>query len=162
MDVSWTVKKAESRRIDAFELWCWGRLASPLDCEEIQPVHPKGNQLNVHWKDWHWSWNANTLATWFEELTNLKRPWCWERLKAGGEGMTEDKMVGWDHWLNGHEFEQALGVDDGQGSRLAAVHGVTKSQTWLHNWTELNLLAVQGSLNSLFEYQNSKVSILQH
>ena len=41
---SWTVKKAEHRRIDAFELWCWRRLLSPLDCKEIQPVHPKGNQ----------------------------------------------------------------------------------------------------------------------
>ena len=41
---SWTVKKAKRRRIDAFELWCWRRLASPLDCKEIQPVHPKGNQ----------------------------------------------------------------------------------------------------------------------
>ena len=42
---SWTIKKAESRRIDAFELWCWGRLLkSPLDCKEIQPVHPKGDQ----------------------------------------------------------------------------------------------------------------------
>ena len=47
----------------------------------------------------------NTLATWSEELTHLKRSWCWERLKAGGEGMTEDEMVGWHHWLNGHEFE---------------------------------------------------------
>ena len=41
---SWTVKKAECRRLDAFELWCWRRLLSPLDCKEIQPVHPKGNQ----------------------------------------------------------------------------------------------------------------------
>ena len=41
---SWTVKKAERRRIDPFELWCWGRLLRPLDCKEIQPVHPKGNQ----------------------------------------------------------------------------------------------------------------------
>ena len=41
---SWTVKKAEPRRIDAFELWCWRRLESPLDCQEIQPVHPKGDQ----------------------------------------------------------------------------------------------------------------------
>ena len=45
MDVSWTVKKAEYRRIDAFDLWCWRRLLeSPLDSKEIQPVHPKGNQ----------------------------------------------------------------------------------------------------------------------
>ena len=41
---SWTIKKAERRRIDAFELWCWRRLESPLDCKEIQPVHPKGDQ----------------------------------------------------------------------------------------------------------------------
>ena len=41
---SWTVKKAERRRIDAFELWCWRRLESPLDCKEIQPVHPEGDQ----------------------------------------------------------------------------------------------------------------------
>ena len=41
---SWTIKKAEHRRIDAFELWCWRRLESPLDCKEIQPVHPKGDQ----------------------------------------------------------------------------------------------------------------------
>ena len=41
---SWTIKKAERQRIDAFELWCWGRLLSPLDCKEIQPVHPKGDE----------------------------------------------------------------------------------------------------------------------
>ena len=90
---SWTIKKAECRRIDAFELWCWWRLESPLDCKEIQPVHPKGNQSwNVHWKGWCWSWNSNTLATWCEVLTHWKRPWCWERLKAGGE--RNDR--GWD------------------------------------------------------------------
>ena len=51
--------------------------------------------LGVHWKDWCWSGNSNTLATWWEELTHLKRPWCWERLKAGGEG--DD--IGWDGWM---------------------------------------------------------------
>ena len=51
--------------------------------------------LNIHWKDWCWSWNSNTLATWCEELTHLKRPWCWEKLKAGGEG--DDR--GWDGWM---------------------------------------------------------------
>ena len=49
---------------------------------------------------------------------------------------TEDEIVGWYHWLNGHEFEQALGVGDEQGSLHAAVHGVAKSQTWLNDWTE--------------------------
>ena len=51
--------------------------------------------LGVHWKDWCWIWNFNTLATWCEELTHLKRPWCWERLRAGGEG---DER-GWDGWM---------------------------------------------------------------
>ena len=51
--------------------------------------------LNIHWKDWCWSWNSNTLATWCKELTHLKRPWCWERLKAGGEGDNR----GWDGWM---------------------------------------------------------------
>ena len=49
----------------------------------------------MHWKDWCWSWNSNTLATWCEELTHLRRPWCWERLKAGGEG--DDRE--WDGWM---------------------------------------------------------------
>ena len=51
--------------------------------------------LIFHWKDWCWSWNSNTLVTWCEELTHLKRPWCWERLKAEGEG--DDR--GWDGWM---------------------------------------------------------------
>ena len=51
--------------------------------------------MHIHWKDWCWSWNSNTLATWCEELTHLKRPWCWERLRAGGEG--DDR--GWDGWM---------------------------------------------------------------
>ena len=51
--------------------------------------------LSVHWKDWCWSWNSHTSATWFEELTHLKRPWCWERLKAGGEGDNR----GCDGWM---------------------------------------------------------------
>ena len=49
----------------------------------------------IYWKDWCWRWNCNTLATWWEELTHLKRPWCWETLRAGGEG--DDR--GWDGWM---------------------------------------------------------------
>ena len=70
-------------------------LESPLDSKEIQPVHPRGD-LGVHWKDWCWSWNCNTLATSCEELTHWKpRPWCWEGLGAGGEGGDR----GWDSWM---------------------------------------------------------------
>ena len=70
-------------------------LESPLYCKEIQPVHPIGNQSCIHWKDCCWSWNSNTLDTWCKELTPWKRRWCWERLKAGGEG--DDR--GWDGWM---------------------------------------------------------------
>ena len=93
---SWTVKKAEHRRIDAFELWCLRRLlrvswtARRSNQSILKEISP-----GVLWKDWCWSWNSNTLATWFKELTHLKRPWCWKRLRAGGEG--DDR--GWDGWM---------------------------------------------------------------
>ena len=71
-------------------------LESPLDRKEIKPVNPKGHAtLNIHWRDWCWSWNSNTLATWCEESTHWKRPWCQDRLKAGGERGNR----GWDGWL---------------------------------------------------------------
>ena len=89
---SWTIKKAEGRRIDAFELWCWRRLLRvPWSSRRSNQSILKG----VHWKDWCWSWNSNTLATWCKELTQWKRPWCWERLKEGGKG--DDR--GWDGWM---------------------------------------------------------------
>ena len=91
---SWTVKKAERRRIDAFELWCWRRLLRvPWTTRRFNQSILK--EISVHWKDWCWSWNSNTLATWCKELTQLKRPWCWERLRAGREG--DDR--GWDGWM---------------------------------------------------------------
>ena len=74
------------------------------------PISPfwRRSVLGVHWKDWCWSWNSNTLATSWEELTDWKRPWCWEGLGAGGERTTEDEMAGWHHRLNGHEFEYIM------------------------------------------------------
>ena len=131
---SWTVKKAECQTIDAFELWCWKTLESPLDCKEIQPVHPKKKSvLNIHRKDWCWSWNSNTLATWCEELTHLKRPWCWERLKAAGEG--NDR--GWGGWMASRT--QWTWVWASSGSWWwTGQPGVAKSQMLLSNWTELN------------------------
>ena len=68
---SWTIKKAECRRIDAFELWCWGRLLRvPWTTRRSnQPILRK-SVLNIHWKGWCWSWNSNILATRCEELTH--------------------------------------------------------------------------------------------
>ena len=84
--------------------------------------------LNIHWKDWCWSWNSSTLVTWYKELTHLKRPWCRERLKAG-EG--DDR--GWDGWIappDGFAFKQAPGGGEGQGAWCVVVHQVSKNQTW--------------------------------
>ena len=72
--------------------------------------------LNIHWKDWCWSWSSNTLATWWEEPTHWKRPWCWERLRAGREGGDRRWMVGWHPRLNGHESEPTPGKSERQGS----------------------------------------------
>ena len=93
--------------------------------------------LGVHWKDWCWSWNSNTLATWCEELTHLQRPWCWERLKAGGEG--NDR--GWDGWMASPTQWTWVWVNS--GSRWwTGRPGVLQSmglQRVRHDWvTELN------------------------
>ena len=72
--------------------------------------------LNIHRQDWCWNGSSNTLATWCKEPTRWKRPQCWERLKAGGEGDDRGWVVGWHHQLNGHEFEQTLRDGEGQGS----------------------------------------------
>ena len=93
---SWTIKKAECQRTNAFELWCWRRLlrvpwtarrSNQSILKEISPEYLlEGLML---------SWNSNTFATWCKEPTHLKTPWCWERLSAEGE---EDDR-GWDSWM---------------------------------------------------------------
>ena len=96
--------------------------------------------LGVHWKDWCWSWNSNTLATWCEELIHWKRPWCWERLGAGGEG--DDR--GRDGWMASptHEFGWIPGVCVGQGG-LACCMQLMGLQRVGHNWeTELNWIII--------------------
>ena len=93
---SWTIKKAEHWRIDAFELWCWRRfLRVPWMAGRSNQSILKEISPNIHWKDWCWSWSSNTLATWCEKLTHWKRHWCWARLKARGEGDNR----GWDGWM---------------------------------------------------------------
>ena len=92
---SWTVKKAEHWRIDAFELWCWRRLLR-VPWMQGDPTSPfwRRSALGFLWKEWCWSWNSSTLATSCEELTHWKRLWCWEGLGAG-----EGHDRGWDGWM---------------------------------------------------------------
>ena len=118
-------------------------LESPLDCKEIQLVHPK----------WHQSWvfsgrtdvEAEATILWPPDMKSWligKDPDSVKDWRQEEKGRTEDAVVGWHHRLNGHEFEQALGVGMDREAWLAAVHGVAKSQTRLRDWTELNILQI--------------------
>ena len=129
--------------------WCFWTvvlektLESPLDCKEIQPVNPKGNQ----------SWifigktdaEAEASILWpsnAKSWLNGKGPDAGKDWRREEKGTTEDEMTGGHHWFDLFEFEQGSGVGDGQGSWYAAVHGVAKSGTWLSDWTELNFFSV--------------------
>ena len=83
---SWTIKRAECQRIDVFKLWCWRRLLRVL----------------LWTARICWCLSSNTLATWWEELTHWKKPWSWENWGQEVKVVTENKMVGWHHWLSGH------------------------------------------------------------
>ena len=92
----WTIKKAECWRTDDFELWCWKRhLSVPWIARRTNQSILKKISPEYSLKDWCWSWNSHTLATWCEEPTPWKRPWCWKILKAGGKG--DDRR--WDGWM---------------------------------------------------------------
>ena len=132
---SWTLKN-----------WCFWTvvlektLESPLDCKEIQQVHPKGNQS---WKSIGrtdveaetpilWPPDAKSWLIWKDP--DARKDWRWEE-----KGTTEDETVGWHHRLNGYEFELTPGVGDGQGGLLCcSPWGCKELDTteWL-NWTEL-------------------------
>ena len=137
---SWTVKKAECQRIDAFELWCWRTHESPLDCKEIQPVHPKGDQSLVFTgrtdaeAETPILWPPHAKSWLIGKDPDAGRDWGQEE-----KGRTEDEMAGWHHWLDGHEYESTLGVGDGQGG-LACYYSCGRKESDMTeqlNWTEL-------------------------
>ena len=152
---SWTMKKAECQRVDAFELWCWRRLLKvPWTAgRSNQPIFKvisskyllEGLMLKLQYFG-HQMWRADSL----EKTLMLGK------LKAGGEGDDRNEMVGWHHWLNGHEFAQAPGVGDGQWGLVCC--------SWLSSWTEQNWteqVPVQlGLLGLLLRVQRPRVENL--
>ena len=143
---TWTVKKAKHQRIDVFELWCWRRLESPLDCKDIKPVNPKGNQ----------SWifigrtdaEAEAQMLWPPDVKNWligKEPDAGKDWRQEEKRETEDEIIRWHHWLRGHEFEQVPGVSDGQDTLACCSpldHKVLDTTEQL-DWIELKLLQMR-------------------
>ena len=126
---SWTIKKAECWRIDAFELLCWRillRVQSILN--EINPEYSlEGLMVKLKLQYFGHLRRRTDLAG--------KDPDAGKDWGQGAKRTTEDEVFGWHHQLNGREFEQALGNSEGHGHCCAAVHGVAKSRILLSNWT---------------------------
>ena len=133
----WPIKKAEYRRIDAFELRCWRRLL------RVPWTARKSNQCILKEISPEYSLEELTLKLklqYFGHLIQRKDPDAGKDWRKEKKGTTEDDMVGWHHWLNGHKFEQTPGIGDGQGSLACySPWGRKESDTteWL-DWTELN------------------------
>ena len=155
---SWTVKKAERQSIDAFELWCWRRLLTiPWTARRSNQSILKEISPGYSWKDWCWSWNSKTLATWCKEPTHLKRPRCWGRLKAGGEG----DHRGWDGITDSMDVslsELRELVMDREAWR-ATVHGVTKSWTQLREWTTKKTPLIYKIADKIFAWEYVELSL---
>ena len=149
---SWTLKKVEHQRTDAFKLWCWRRfLRVPWTARRSNQSILKETNPGISLEGMMLKWSSSTLATSCEELTHWKRLWCWEGLGAGGEG--DDR--GWDAWMA--SLAQWMWVWVNSGSwwwtgrpgvlRFMGLQRVAKSQTEQLNWTELSLwkIVVRGS-----------------
>ena len=142
---SWTIKKAECQRIDAFELWCWRRLLIlPWTAKRSNQSIPKKINPEYSLEGLMLKLKLQYFGSLMQRADSLEDSAAGKDWRHGEKGMTEDKMVGWHHWLNGHEFEQTLGDSRGKGS--LAVHGFTKSWTRLRDWTTTYVLSSEKPL----------------
>ena len=134
---SWMIKKAECRRIDAFELWCWRRLLRvPWTARRSNQSILKEISPEYSFEGWMLKLKLQYFGYLMWRTYLLERPWCWERLNTGEKGVDR----GWDNYIapstDGHVFEQAPGVGDGQGSLACCSPWDCKSRTRLSDWTE--------------------------
>ena len=138
----------------SWTVWCWRRRLSPLDCKEIQPAYPKENQS--------WIFIARAYAEaeapilWPPDAKSRcpgKDPDAGKDWRQEEKGTTEDKMVGWHHWLDGHEFEQAPGNGEGQGGLACyspwgckesdttePLNNNSKRSSWSRDWTRVSCI----------------------
>ena len=136
---SWTIKESW-----ALKNWCFWTvvleesLESPLDCKEIQHVHPKGDQSWIFTEGLIPKLKLQYFGHLMRRTDSLEKILMLGHWRREEKGMTEVEMTGWHHWLDGHEFEQALGVGDGQGSLVCcSPWGHKESDTTEQlNWTE--------------------------
>ena len=135
---SWTVKKAEHRRIDAFELWCWRRLLRvPWTARRSNQSILKEISLEYSLEGLMLKLKLQYFGHPMGKTDSLEKTLMLEKIEGGRRRGKQDEMVGWYHQLNGHEFEQAPGVDDGQGG-LACYSPWGRKELDMTNCTELN------------------------
>ena len=105
---------------------------------------PKGKQpWNSHWKDQCWSWSSSALGTWCKEPAHWRRPWCWERLKVGGEGAIEDEMVDGITVSMDMSLSKLQEIEKLREAWHAAIQGVTRSRTRFSDWTATLILVAK-------------------
>ena len=130
---SWTIKRAERRRIDAFELWCWRRLLRvPWTARSNQSILKEINSIFIGRTD---AESPILLLLHAKSQLIEKDPDAGKDWKTEEKGTTEDKLVGWYHRLNAHELNKLWEITKDGEAWSAALHGVTKGQTWLSDWT---------------------------
>ena len=139
---SWTIKKAEHWRIDALELWCWRRLSRRYNSSILKEISSEYSLEGLM---------LRLKLQYLGHLIRRKDPDARKDWRQEEKGPTEDEMVGWHHRLDGHEFEQALGVGDGQGSLVWCSpwsHKESYTTGWLNHNNNKTHMELLGTLKS--------------
>ena len=114
---SWTIKKAEYLRINAFEFWCWRRLwRVPWTARRSNQSIQRKSAMKTDWKDWCWNWSSHIFGHLMRRADSMEKTLLLGKIEGTRRRQWEREMVGWHHQSNGHECEQTPGDSEGQGS----------------------------------------------